>query len=218
VYKLYWHPNASSLAPMAVLEELGVPFELHEVDYEGGETRTPEYLRLQPLGLIPALGIENGTSMFESAAIVLYLCDRHRRPELAPSLDDAERTHYVQWLFFMADTIYPSYNRYYWSERYTANPEGGRGVKEQARRSVLKQWKVIEESLHRDGPWLLGSRFSACDIYLQMMTTWHETPRDLLKAYPAIHKLARAVAERDGCRRAIQRHNFDTGLEDVAGS
>ena len=77
MYRLYWHPNASSLAPMAVLEELGVAFELHELDYDGGETRRSEYLRLQPLGLIPALGLGNGSSMFESAAIVQYLCDAH---------------------------------------------------------------------------------------------------------------------------------------------
>ena len=213
MYRLYWHPNASSLAPMAVLGELGVAFELHEVGYDEGETRSPEYLRLQPLGLIPALGLEDGSSMFESAAIVQYLCDVHPEPGLAPSIEDAERPRYLQWLFFMADTIYPSYNRYYWSVRYTASPEGASGVKEQARKSALKQWQVVENALQRDGPWLLGSRFSACDIYLQMMTTWHETPFELLSAFPAIQRLVQAVLARDGCLRAMQRHNFDTGIK-----
>ena len=132
MYRLYWHPSASSLAPMAVLEELGVPFDLHQVDYDGGENRTPGYLRLQPLGLIPALEFEDGGSMFESAAIVLYLCDRHRRPELAPSCKAAARPRYLQWLLFMADTNYPSYNRYYWPGRYTTGAEGAAEVKEQA--------------------------------------------------------------------------------------
>ena len=218
VYQLYWHPNASSLAPMAVLEELGVEFDLHQVNYDGGETRTPEYQSLQPLGLIPALKFEDGSSMFESAAIVLFLCDRHRQPELAPSLEDPERPRYIQWLFFMADTIYPSYNRYYRSGRYTADPEGVPGVKEQARLSVLEQWQVIEDSLQGNGPWLLGDRFSACDIYLQMLTSWHESPRDLLESFPAIHQLARGVVARGSCRRAIQRHSFDTGIESGAAS
>lgn len=131
MYKLYWHPNTSSLAPMAILEELGEPFDLHQLDYDGGETHTLAYLKLQPLGLIPA----------------------------------------------------------------------------------LEQWQVVEDALRRDGPWLLGERFSACDIYLQMMTTWHETPRDLLGAFPAIHALARSVVALDACRRAIGRHNFETGLD-----
>lgn len=118
MYRLYWHSSSSSLAPMAVLEELGVPFDLHEVDYDGGETRTPEYLQLQPLGLIPALQFEDGSSMFESAAIVQYLCDRHLEADLAPLPEDVQQPRYLQWLFFMADTIYPSYNRFYHTENY----------------------------------------------------------------------------------------------------
>ena len=51
MYTLYWHPTSSSYAPMAVLEELGVPFDLREVDYARGDNRSPDYLRLQPLGL-----------------------------------------------------------------------------------------------------------------------------------------------------------------------
>ena len=94
MYKLYWHPYASSYAPMAVLEELGVEFELHEVDYDGGETSTAEYRRVQPLGLIPALGLADGRSMFESAAIILYLCDLHQGVDLAPSTTDEAVTIY----------------------------------------------------------------------------------------------------------------------------
>ena len=212
MYRLYWHPYASSLAPMAVLEELGVPFELYHVDYEGGETQTPEYLRVQPLGLIPALGFDDGSSMFESAAIVQFLCDRHRQPELAPIIGDPQRARYLQWLYFMADTIYPSYNRYYHPERYSADPEGASGVKEQARQTVMKQWRVIEDALEIDEPWLLGGRFSACDIYLQMLTTWHETPGDLFGTFPKLREVARGVAAREACQRAIQQHNFETGL------
>ena len=213
MYRLFWHPNASSYAPMAVLEELGVPFDLHKVDYDGGETRTPAYLRIQPLGLIPALELDDGSSMFESAAIILYLCDRHRDPELSPSYEDEHRPRYLQWLFFLADTLYPSYNRFYRPERYTASPEGADDVKEQARRTMLKQWRVIEDSLQGGGPWLLGNRFSACDIYLQMITTWHENPADLLTQFPHVRNLVQGVIARDGCKRALRRHNFKTGLE-----
>lgn len=212
MYKLYWHPYASSYAPMAVLEELGVEFELHEVDYDGGETSTPEYRRVQPLGLIPALGLNDGSSMFESAAIILYLCDLHREADLAPSTTDDNRGHYLQWMLFLAGTIYPSYNRYYHPERYTASAAGAEGVKKQAADTVLKQWKVIENSLAVDGPWLLGFRFSAADIYLQMMTTWHERPGDLFADFPRLSNLAERVIQRTACRKAIERHNFDTGF------
>jgi len=213
MYTLYWHPWSSSYAPMAVLEELGVRFDLHEVDYDGGETQTPEYRLLQPLGLIPALKIDNDRSMFESAAIILYLCDLHPDAGLAPKPDEADRPAYLQWMLYLADTLYPSYNRYYHPERYTAEADGAASVKDQARMTAMNQWRVVDDALGRQGPWLLGERFSACDIYLQMITTWHETPIDLFRDFPNVERVARAVTGRNGCRRAIERHNFGTGFD-----
>jgi glutathione S-transferase len=212
MYRLYWHPWSSSYAPMAVLEELGVNFDLHEVDYDGGENLSAEYRRFQPLGLIPALVIDENRSMFESAAIILYLCDRHIEAGLAPSTEEDDRHLYLQWMLFLADTIYPSYNRYYHPERYTVSENEASGVKSQAMATVHKQWKVIEDSLKANGPWLLGHRFSACDIYLQMMTTWHEKPEDLFVSFPNLGNLAHRVTLRTPCRRAIDRHNFATGF------
>lgn len=213
MYTLYWHPWSSSYAPMAVLEELGVNYDLHEVDYDGGETQTPEYRSHQPLGLIPALKIDDERSMFESAAIIIYLCDLHPAAGLSPRAGDADRPAYLQWMLYLADTLYPSYNRYYHPERYTAAADGGAAVKAQAVTSALTQWRVVEDSLARQGPWLLGERFSACDIYLQMITTWHEMPGDLFRGFPRVKDAAQGVIRRNGCRRAIERHNFVTGLD-----
>ena len=212
MYKLYWHPWSSSYAPMAVLEELKVEFDLYEVDYDGGETHTAKYRRLQPLGLIPALQLDNGVSMFESAAIILYLCDRHREVQLAPNLNDVDRPHYLQWLFFLADTLYPSYNRFYHPERYTTSKEGIDGVKTKASQIMMTQWQVVEDSLRDNGPWLLGDRFSACDIYLQMISTWHADPCELLAEFPNVKNVAAGVVVRQGCQRAFKRHNFHSGL------
>lgn len=213
MYTLYWHPFSSSYAPMAVLEELGVEFDSYEVNYDGGETNTPEYRALQPLGLIPALKIEEGRSMFESAAIIIYLCDLHRDAKLAPLPEEPQRAVFLQWMLFMADTVYPSYNRYYHPERYTSDPTGEAGVKKQAMVLVQNQWRVIEDELESNGVWLLGDRFSACDIYLQMMTSWHEGPEDLFTKFPKIRQVAKAVLAREATRRAFERHNFPSGLE-----
>jgi glutathione S-transferase len=202
---------------MAVLEETGVEYSLHKVDFDAGEAQSPQYKKVQPLGLVPALGLAGSGSMFESAAIIQYLCDKHPESNLAPALHEPDRPLYLQWLFFFADTIYPSYNRYYHPQRYTAADDGAGGVKEQARQTMLLQWQVVEEALQTNGPWLLGHRFSACDIYLQMMTTWHETPGDLFSQFPRIQELAHGVVTRPRCMTAIQRHNFNTGFESDQG-
>ena len=151
--------------------------------------------------------------MFESGAIVAYLCDRHPEKALAPEPSSRQRARYLQWLFFLTDTLYPAYNRYYWPARYTTVAHGAQGVKEAASEAALRFWQVIENALELEGPWLLGDRFSACDIYLQMVTTWHESPADLLGKFPRIKALSSSVLEREGSRRAFERHNFPSGLD-----
>jgi len=197
---------------MAVLEELEVTFDLYEVDYDGGETQSPEYRLIQPLGLIPALVLDNGKSMFESAAIIIYLCDRHRDVELSPSLNDVQRPYYLQWMLFLADTLYSSYNRLYHPEYYTTSKQDEEHIKEKARERMLSQWQIVEDALADNGPWLLGKQFSACDIYLQMITTWHEDHERLFTLFPNIKMLAKSVMERDSCSRAFSRHHFESGV------
>lgn len=215
MYTLYWNPLASSLAPMAVLEETGVAYDLHRVDSEAGECDTPEYRAIQPLGLIPALKLPDGGRMFESAAIVQFLSDKHAPGVLAPGVDDPDRSSYLQWLHFMAGTVYPTYNRYYCPSRFGADADSLAEIRAHLSEIVLQQWQVIEDLLASDGPWILGQRFSSCDIYLQMMTTWHRSPAELLDRFPRLRKLCLRVFAREACQRAIQKHAFETGLTDT---
>jgi glutathione S-transferase len=198
---------------MAVLEEIGQPYEARRVDYEGGENQTPSYLSIQPLGLIPALEFADGGSMFESAAIVLFLCDRHRRGDLAPGIEEPERAAFLQWLFFLADTVYPAYNRFYRPEKYTTDPSGAAVISDAARASFTRHWGILEDRLKSEGPWLLGNRFSACDIYMHMVSSWDEDPMALYAAFPRLRDVAAGVMERPACRKAFGRHIWRNGLE-----
>lgn len=83
---------------MAVLDELKIEYRLREVDIEGGECETPAYRDIQPLGLVPAPGLPDGTVIFESAAMVQYLVDRHGGGRLAPAPDEPDRPAYLQWI------------------------------------------------------------------------------------------------------------------------
>jgi glutathione S-transferase len=213
MYKLYWHPQGSAAAIITVLEELGLPYDLREIHYETGYTKSEEYLKISPLGLFPSIEIEGMDSIFESAAIVLFLCDRHQDNTLAPNLGDPDRARFLQWLFYLSNTVYTTYTRYWHPERYTTTPECEADAKEQMLASIMKLWAGIEDILDKDGPWLLGERFSACDIYLQMITTWHGDPAELLDTYPNIKKLCRRVVERPASQRTIELHDFKTGFE-----
>ena len=199
---------------MAILEEIGQPFDMQELIWERGDTETPEYLKVSPLGLFPALELGDGTSMFESAAMVQILCDRHPEINLAPLNDERDRPKYLQWLYYLSNTVYPSTTRIWHPERFTTNPEYEPTVKEQAQITIMDQWQGIETYLDKEGPYLLGGRFSACDIYMQMITTWLEDPAGLLNTFPNICSLVKEVVSRESCKIANDRHNPATGLEE----
>ena len=214
MYKLYWHRDTSSTAVMAILEEIGQPYDMQELIWERGDTETPEYLEISPLGLFPALELGDGTTMFESAAMVQILCDRHPEINLAPQIDEPDRSGYLQWLFYLSNTIYPSTTRIWHPERYTTNLEHIPTVKEQAQITMMDQWTGLDTYLEKEGPYLLGDRFSACDIYLQMVTTWMDSPADLLNTCSNIRNLVKEVTSRKSCQIANDRHNPKTGLEE----
>ncbi len=213
MYVLYWHPFSSSLARMAVLEETAAAYEAVRVDIEAGENFSPAYMKIHPYGRVPALKLADGRAVFESAGLVMYLADQHPEAGLAPAPQAPERVAYYQWLLFMADSLYPSYNRFYRCERYAASPQAQAEVRDSAVRTRAEQWQVIEQAL-QDQAWLLGNRFSAADIYLMMLTTWDEDPDGLTRRCPNVMRVAGAAAERPATARALARHApDDKGLE-----
>lgn len=202
MYRLYWAPDTASLAPMAVLEECGVEYEAVHVDYRGGEHKSNEYLALNPCGLIPALVLPDGRAMFEAAAIVMHLCDLHPSAQLAPPVNDPTRPIFYQWMLYLADTPQPTFRRYYYPERFAADEAE---VRRRGLEALLAQFDVVDDALAH-GEWLLGERFSACDIYLHMLTTWFEPPEALYRRFSGIAHVAKAIEDRPACARAIKVH------------
>lgn len=213
-YKLYWHPLTSSFAPHAVLEEIGVDYETQLVDIEAGEHKTENFLKVNPNGLLPALSLGNGRIMYESAAIVMYLADQHPESAFSPLASDPDRYLFDQWLFYMSSMIYQTYTRYYYWERFSTDPADAPKIREKAAQDLERRWQIIDDAL-KDKPWLIGDRFSAGDIYMQMMTIWHIPnevydpassplpPESFFDRFKNITKTAAKVAQRPAVKKII---------------
>lgn len=202
MYKLYWCTNTASLAPMAVLEEVGADYEGARIAESSRQQKTADYLALNPCGLIPTMVLPDGRAMFEAAAIVMHLCDQHPAAHLAPPPGDADRPLFYQWMLYLADTPQPTFRRYYYPGRFAADEAdvSKRGVD-----ALLEQFAIVEDALSQ-GEWLLGDRFSACDIYLHMLTTWYEPPEALYDRFPNIARVVAAVEARPASAKAIAMH------------
>jgi glutathione S-transferase len=103
---LYTAPTPNGWKASIVLEELGMPYEVHVVNLLAGDQKQPEYLKLNPNGRIPTIvdRDEGNLAVFESGAILIYLAEKAGR--LLPA-DRKGRTRVIQWLMFQMGGIGP---------------------------------------------------------------------------------------------------------------
>lgn len=204
MYRLYYYPVTVAMAPHAALEEIGAPFELVNVDIRG--TVLPAYRRIQPLGRVPALD-DDGFTMFESAAILMYLADKHPEACLAPAVGERDRGRYYQWIIFLAGTVYAALKVHGYPHRFA--PEGASLTETSAKaaRMLDDLWQKVEVMLG-DGPYILGPRFSAADLYLHQFTTWFTPDMVPLSHYPGLEAFGRRIGARPAVRRMLESHGI----------
>jgi GSH-dependent disulfide-bond oxidoreductase len=99
--KLYYHPTPNSAKVAVLLEELEAPYEVETIDIMKGEQHTPEFRRVNPNAKVPAI-IDDGVTVFDSHAILLYLAEKHRK--FLPH-ERAARAATLSWLEFVATGI-----------------------------------------------------------------------------------------------------------------
>ena len=171
---LHYFPGNASMAPHMLLHEIGAPFELALVDRAANAQNSPAYLRLNPNGTIPVL-VDGDLVLHESAAILLYLCDKHPQADLAPAVGTPERAQFYKWLFWLSNTLQASMKMYFYSERYVeaGNADGATQVKRRTEAAINSMIDQLEAQLAgHGGPWFLGTRYSALDPYLLMLCRW----------------------------------------------
>jgi glutathione S-transferase len=154
--KLYWAPRSRSFTALWLMEETGQPYERVLTDITTGAQKTPEYLAINPMGKVPALG-DGDATLAEAAAICAYVAERYPEAKLAPPLGDPKRAKYLYWLFFSPGCIEPAIVQL--ATKIEMNPvAAGWG-------EAQRVFDVLDNALGK-GPWILGDTFSAADIVI----------------------------------------------------
>jgi glutathione S-transferase len=160
----YTNPMSRGRIVHWLLEELGVPYETHVLDLSKGEHKTPAYLAINPMGKVPAV-VHRGVVVTETPAICMYLADAYPHANLAPALGDPLRAPYVRWFFFGAGCFEPAL-----VDKLLARPPVER-KSTLGSGSYEDTLSVLEKAL-QPGPFVLGERFSAVDVYLASQIGW----------------------------------------------
>src|SRR5438132_5792179 len=150
--KLFYVPNTRSTRPRWMLEELGVPYELVRMTRE--QTKTPEYLRVHPLGKVPALQ-DDGLTIIESAAIVMYLAEKFSERGFAPA--PAERAAYYQWIIYAMSTVEPPVAAFAYHTRLRPEDKRVPLIAEESRAVLPDLVRPVAAALEGK-PYLLGEK------------------------------------------------------------
>jgi glutathione S-transferase len=192
---LYYAPGACSMAAHIVLEESGEKYTPQRVDLAKGEQKTDAYLKIHPLGRVPALRLDNGEPLAENTAILPYL---GKRFGFWPT-DAIAEAKALSLIGFFAASVHPAHAHVGRPERYTADASAYPGLKEMGLKTFHGYLKQIDAML-KDREWL-SDRYSVLDPYAFVFYTWgvrRELPMGELKNYTA-HKdrmLARPAVQR----------------------
>lgn len=206
MYRLYWRYDSGAFAPNAALELAGARFERVHVDSRKGETRTPDYLALNPLAQIPTLVLPDGTVMTESAAMLLHVAEAFPAARLAPEPGSAARPPFLRWLLFLATAVYPAVLRNTYPERHTADPAGAAAVRAQAKAEQARLWRIYADALG-DARWMAGDAMSVLDVYAAMLAGWSVEAQE----NPAIAGLIARVRTDPVCGRLWEEYGIRAG-------
>ena len=201
MYTLYYYPGNASLLPHMMLREIGAPFELSLVDREQDAQRSEAYLRLNPNGRIPVL-VHNDQIIYETAAIALYLAEQHPDAVLAPPREAPDRGRFLTWMVHLSNTPQTEYRPWFYPAQHVADQSAAAAVKQAAGERLDRMFTVIADQLG-DGPWLLGDRFSAADLYLFMLMRWGRAMPNPPRTLPPLAAHAQRVLARPAVQATL---------------
>ena len=203
---LYYAPGAASLLVHWLLIELEVPHALQLVDTAAKVQKSPEYLALNPNGVVPTLVIE-GKPQYEAAALAMLLAERHPDAQLAPLPDDSQRADYVQWMLNLANMVQPLF-RQWWYPGEPAGEANAETVRAHCAPRIEKEWARIDAHLAANGPYLLGEAPSVADFYLTMLMRWSRNMPKPATEWPQLAALAQRMKARPSFKVLYEREGL----------
>ena len=210
--RLHHYPSTAAMVPHIVLEEIGVPFERLLVDRAADAHKQPEYLRLNPNGLIPVL-VDGDLVLYETAAITLHLCDRHPQARLAPEAGTDARSQFYKWLMWLTNTLQSTLIVYFYPHRWVdeGNEAGAAQVRKHAHAKVVTLLEQLDAQLaSHGGPWFMGTDYTALDPYVFTLCRWTRNfPTGKAREFAHLGPYLQRMLERP----AVQRVLANEGLQ-----
>jgi GST-like protein len=186
-----WHvigcKGCGSVIVEAALALAEIPYTREEVDYTVASPARDRLASLNPLVQVPTVVMPDGGTMTETFAMILHLDEIAPACGLLPVFGDPLRREALRWLTFLIAAVYPTFT-------YGDDPAkwgGGGPLGDATLAHRQKLWSHLETIAK--GPWFLGARFSALDLYVSVMTRWRPNRAWFAEHAPRLHAIATAL-------------------------
>jgi glutathione S-transferase len=199
--KLYYAPGTCALASHVALEESGAPYTTERVDFKNNQQNSPEYLKINPKGRVPALVTDHGI-LTETPAILAFIAQTFPKAKLAP-LDDAYAFAQAQaFNSYLCSTVHVAHAHKVRGYRWASEESSFADMKRMIPKSVGASFALIERDMLK-GPWVMGETFTICDAYLFAMAQWLEGDGVDLAALPKVVDHRKRMSERPAVKKVL---------------
>ena len=204
---LYYAPTACSLAPHIAIEEIGADFEPRAIDLAKGEQTSPEYLKINPRGRVPAMIID-GAVVTEVPALLTYIAGLKPEARLVPATGTLPFARCFEWLAFLSSSVHIAYAQFRRPVRFVpADSPASDEVSRHGKEHCIALYREVDSRL--GSGWAAGEHYSIADCYLLPFYVWAwrldlDMPRDC----PNWTAWAARMADRPAVQRALQREGL----------
>ena len=199
--KLYYSPGACSLSPHIALLEAGLPYDLVRVDLKAKKLENgDDYLKVNPKGQVPALGLDNGELLTEGPVIVQMIADKAAGKNLAPANGSTERYRLQEWLNFITGELHKNFSPLF-------QPALTDETKGFFKDRLMGKFKYLDSQL-AGHDYLMGKQFTVADGYLFVMLKWADRTGMDLSALKNLMAFKARVEARPKVQEALTKEGL----------
>lgn len=201
---LYYASGTCALASHLALESTGAPYEAVRLNFKEQQQRSPEYLKINPKGRVPALATDGGV-LTETPALLQYIAQSFPQAGLAP-LDDLFLLGKMnEFNSYLCSTVHVNHAHGARASRWTDDAAAMETMKAKVPQTMGDAFQLIETQMLQ-GPWVLGERFSTSDFYLFTIARWLKGDSVDVNRFPKVADHMKRVEAMPAAQKVLPAH------------
>ncbi len=189
----YYAPGTCALASHLALEYAGARYEAIRLDFGKQEQRSPDYLRINPKGRVPALITERGI-LTETPALLQFISQSFPDAKMMPLDDPFLLARANAFNSYLCSTVHVAHAHRVRGVRWADDADAIEAMKKKAPQIMRESFELIERDMLKT-PWVLGEDFSVCDMYLFTLAQWLKGDGVDIGHFPNVADHQRRMAE-----------------------